>query len=191
MDVVWASLAWPGTEHLVLTVDSGGIRADSLAVHALPDGPPVRVGYTLTTDDAARTRNVSIEVTASARTERLTLRADGAGAWTDGDGRPIADLDGCLDVDISCTPLTNTFPIRRLGLAVGDSADLEMAYVTLPPLRVRKAGQRYTRLPDGPDGPVYRYESGTFRADLAVDADGLVVRYPELWRRTSDRASAA
>lgn len=185
MDVVWASLAWPGTEHVALTLDGGGIHADSLAVHALPEGP-VRVGYTLTTDDTARTRNVFIE----AGTGRLTLRTDGAGTWTDGDGRPIADLDGCIDVDISCTPLTNTLPIRRLGLATEDSADLEIAYVTLPPLRVRRAAQRYTRLPDGPDGPVYRYGSGTFRADITVDADGLVVGYPELWRRTSDRASA-
>jgi hypothetical protein len=36
--------------------------------------------------------------------------------------------------------------------------------------------QRYTRTGDG-----YRYESGSFRADLGVDSDGIVTDYPGLW----------
>jgi hypothetical protein len=44
---------------------------------------------------------------------------------------------------------------------------------------VNKTAQTYTRL----DEFTYRYSSGTFDADLAVDDDGLVTGYAE-WRRT-------
>ncbi len=48
------------------------------------------------------------------------------------------------------------------------------------------AAQRYTCLkPLGPDGGLYRYE-GRFRgfsAELPVDSDGLVIDYPETFRR--------
>jgi uncharacterized protein len=46
--------------------------------------------------------------------------------------------------------------------------------------------QRYTRTSH--DG--YRYESGSFRADLLTDEHGLVLDYPPDWRRlplASDR----
>ena len=42
-----------------------------------------------------------------------------------------------------------------------------------------KAAQTYTRL----DEYTYRYSSGTFAAELAVDDDGLVAAYAD-WRRT-------
>jgi hypothetical protein len=49
---------------------------------------------------------------------------------------------------------------------------------------VEPDGQRYT-CPK--EGELYRYESleSDFMADLRVDADGLVLDYPGLFRRTS------
>ncbi|HEX5502042.1 MAG TPA: putative glycolipid-binding domain-containing protein, partial [Thermomicrobiales bacterium] len=108
-----------------------------------------------------------------------------AGHWTAADGATPPDLAGCLDVDIRVTPFTNTLPIRRLGLRPGESAELAVAYLALPALAVTRERQRYTCLAAGPDGGLYRYESlpGGFRADLSVDADGLVLDYPGLFRR--------
>jgi uncharacterized protein len=57
--------------------------------------------------------------------------------------------------------------------------DLSIAYVSLPELEVRTVQQRYTRL----DEDCYRYESGSFRADLPVDQHGFVIDYPGLWQR--------
>ncbi len=176
MDLIWSSLAWPGTEHVRWTED-GRLHADSLAVHGLAEGP-VRVSYQLDADLDGRTRHVEVEVTGR---ERLVLASDGAGSWTDHEDKPISALSGCLDVDIATTPLTNTLPIRRLRLAPGDSAELLVTYVDMPSLRVRAVVQRYTRL----DKTGYRYESGSFRADLTVDERGFVIDYPELWRRLS------
>jgi hypothetical protein len=87
-------------------------------------------------------------------------------------------LADALDVDLYDSPLTNTLPIRRLGLAENEDRDIDVAYVDVPSLTVTRAAQRYTRTSTG-----YRYEAGSFTADLTVDAAGLVTDYADLWRR--------
>ena len=67
---------------------------------------------------------------------------------------------------------------RRLGLEVGQSAQLPVVYILVPALKIRPATQTYTRI----DATHYRDESGTFRADLPVDEDGLVLDDPGFWR---------
>ena len=116
--------------------------------------------------------------------EALEPLADGQGRWTTSPGDPLPGLDGCIDADISATLFTNTLPIRRLGLRTGESIDLKVAYVAAPGLGVEPDGQRYT-CPK--EGELYRYESleSDFMADLRVDADGLVLDYPGLFRRIS------
>ena len=56
-------------------------------------------------------------------------------------------------------------------------------------MRLDVSRQRYTCLERDADGGLYRYEDrGTFRgftADLPVDADGLVLDYPGIFRRLS------
>ena len=90
-------------------------------------------------------------------------------------------------MDISVTPFTNTLPIRRLRLGPGGSADLEVAYVDVPGMQVEPTRQRYTCLQSGEHGGLYRYEDKGlfhgFTADLPVDAGGLGLDYPGLFRR--------
>jgi hypothetical protein len=97
----------------------------------------------------------------------------------------VPALDGCLDVDLSATPFTNTLPIRRLALAPGWAAEITVVYVDVPALRIGVSRQRYRCLTWGPAGGVYRYENaaGDFAADITVDADGLVVEYPQIARQ--------
>ncbi len=76
----------------------------------------------------------------------VDLLADGEGNWTTRSGESVPGLEGCVDVDISATPFTNTLPIRRLGLAPGESADLSVAYVDIDEMRAWREEQRYTRL---------------------------------------------
>jgi hypothetical protein len=95
----------------------------------------------------------------------------------------IPAVAGCLDVDLAFTPATNILPLRRLGLAVGESREMTAAWVRFPELSVEPLAQRYTRL----DERRVRYESrgGAFTAELEVDELGLVVRYPPLWERVA------
>jgi hypothetical protein len=115
----------------------------------------------------------------------IHLYTDGAGAWATAAGEPLPDLAGCLEVDISATPFTNTLPIRRLALQPGESREVPAAYIDVAEATVSRAPQRYTRLETGGDGALYRYEGllWDFRATLPVDRDGLVTDYPELFRR--------
>ena len=94
----------------------------------------------------------------------------------------MPDLAGCIDVDIAATPFTNTLPIRRLNLAEGQARDIRLAYVPLPHLEVEPVAQRYTCLEEGRR---YLYEGlfRRFQGELHVDADGLVLDYPDTFKR--------
>ncbi len=92
-------------------------------------------------------------------------------------------MRGCLDVDLSVTPATNTLPIRRLALAEGAAAAVTAAWVRFPALTVEPLPQRYTRL----GGGRYRYESDTgFVTEIESDDLGLVTRYGGGWERAAE-----
>jgi hypothetical protein len=57
--------------------------------------------------------------------------------------------------------------------------------MTVPDLSIRPVRQRYTCLSRTASGGIYRYEAleSHFTADLPVDAQGLVVDYPGIWKR--------
>lgn len=115
----------------------------------------------------------------------LWLATDGSGRWGEMNGAHRTELDGCYDIDLACTPFTNTLPIRRLPLLEGHSAELPVVYVNPETLEVRPMVQRYTRL----GSHRWRYESveSGFTAELEVDEFGLVIDYPTLFRRLPRR----
>jgi uncharacterized protein len=180
-DIGWAALQWPGLEHVVVSASAAGSDAEGQLIMA--EQGLITVRYSLTCGPGWRFRTLTISVRSAAGQRVLTLAREGDGGWL-ADGQPRPDLGGCDDIDINCTPLTNTLPIRRLGWAAGQAYDIDVAYVSVPDLDVRKARQRYTRL----SGAAFRYESGSFQADLEVDADGIVLDYPGIWRRLGDAA---
>jgi uncharacterized protein len=182
-EVMWSPWDGPGTEHLRLHVYSSGIAADSVVI-GVAKGRPFRARYEVRCDPGWRVRSVRVaEVDSKAPT--IDLLADGEGSWTTRDGATVPELGGCVDVDLSMTPFTNTLPIRRLGLAPDEPAELSVAYIQVGKTRAWAEPQRYTRLKSPLGGELYRYESldSGFTADLLVDADGLVLDYPGLFRR--------
>ena len=180
-DIGWAALQWPGLEHVVVSASAEGSDAEGQLIMA--EQGLITVRYSLTCDAGWRFRMLTISARSAAGQRVLTLARQPDGGWL-ADGQPRPDLGGCDDIDINCTPLTNTLPIRRLGWAAGQAYDIDVAYVSVPELEVRRAQQRYTRL----RADAFRYESGSFQADLEVDADGFVIDYPGIWRRLGDAA---
>jgi hypothetical protein len=171
-----ARIGW-GVEHLLLGADTAD---GALIAFDDADGAPYRLAYRVTWDAHWRTRTAELAVTRAHGARRLRLDADGAGAWRR-DGTSAPELDGCIDLDIWPTPFTNTLPIRRLRLPVGERREIRVVYVAAPALALRVARQAYTRL----DERRYGYEGVDtgFRAELPVDADGVVVDYPGVFRR--------
>lgn len=183
--VMWSRSDAPGMEHLALIMRNGEAEADGIVL-GVEDGAAFRLRYAVRCDSRWRVRGVKISFVDERR--GLSLAADGEGRWFDESGAAVPALDGCVDVDITATPLTNTLPIRRLSLKQGESADIKVAYITIPDLRVAPDGQRYTCLETDAAGGRYRFEQtgSGFTAVLRVDADGLVDDYPGLFRRVWD-----
>jgi hypothetical protein len=182
-DVLWSPWSEPGFEHLHLAQHNDGIIANGLIV-LVEEDVLFRVGYSIYCDVQWRVQEVSLELL-NKGSQGIRLLANGEGHWRTASGESMPSLDGCLDVDISATPFTNTLPIRRLGLAVGASSELTVTYIKVPEMQIRPERQRYTCLDTNPEGGLYRYEglSTGFMAELRVDRDGLVIDYPGLFRR--------
>lgn len=180
--VLWQSRYTPGAEHCRLYRVPGGWELAGTVVLAMT-GDPAEVVYRVGCDDDWHTRRISVAAATEGEDRSLSLRVDEQRRWWRGD-EELESLRGCADVDISVTPATNTLPIRRLALAVGDSADLVAAWVRLPRLIVEPLRQRYTRL----DRYRYRYDgSGGVGYDLEVDDWGMVTRYADIWDRVAAR----
>ncbi|HEY7340639.1 MAG TPA: putative glycolipid-binding domain-containing protein [Ktedonobacterales bacterium] len=183
---VWISEDELGIEDVRIAHDPTSGTGFSGTVVRLWEGQPLRVTYNLDCDTGWRVRELQVSGESEAvGGSAIRLYADGAGNWTDDKGQSLGALQGCIDVDIMLTPLTNTLPIRRLQLAPGESREISVVYIAAPDLSISPFRQRYTRLDDADGGQRYRYESvdSGFTADLPVDDDGFVVDYPGIWRR--------
>ncbi len=114
---------------------------------------------------------------------RMDVLRHGTGddGWFDMQAESLPALAGCIDIDFEMTPLTNTLPIRRLGLAIGESRRIRVAYIPADTLEAFADEQIYTRL----DATRYRFEEadGSFSAEITVDDEGFVTHYPGLFER--------
>jgi uncharacterized protein len=182
-EVIWVAWEGPRLEHLRLVPHEEGVVANGLVI-GLEGGRPFRISYEIRCDRRWRVREVRAVAPDSERPV-LELLADGEGRWKRRGGESVPELNGCIDVDISATPFTNTLPIRRLGLKPGKSEELAVTYVRVPELLVGPEKQRYDCLEARIDGGLYRFEAlpSGFSAELPVDHDGLVIHYPGLFRR--------
>lgn len=166
-----------GLEHVDVRPADGGLTISGVVI-GRADGTKFGLHYRLKVDSSWRTRAVHLQTTSG---HVLDLESNGQGSWIE-NGKTRPELQGCLDVDIQATPLTNTLPIRRLEWEAGQMADIRLCYITVPDLIVSPRDQRYTVLTPG---ALYRFESleNGFTADLPVDQDGFVRDYPGLFRR--------
>jgi uncharacterized protein len=179
-----ASAAWrhrdarAGFEAVFIAPDGGGARAVG-STAAVEGGEPWIVSYEIRLAADWTTRSACVASRSERGRREVRLDADGAGRWLV-DGARAPALDGCLDVDLESSALTNAFPARRLGLAVGGDAEAPAAYVRALDLRVERLEQRYLRLEDAGRGSRYRYVAPAFdfACVLTYGEDGLVDDYP-------------
>ena len=135
---------------------------------------PIELRYAVTVDAAWATTDVEVLVAVAGGEPR---ELDQLGRLWSGAERPPEYRD-CVDVDLSFTPATNTLPIRRLGLDIGEEAEIHVAWLVWPDLSVRRVLQRYTKLAMDR----YRYRQDEFEVELTVSEKGLVLEYEGLWR---------
>lgn len=147
------------------------------------------VHFEIVLDRSGKTRTVDIESMDRSGDHRLQLEMTG-GMWL-ANGARMPHLDGCVDVDLLCVPVTNSLPIWRFGLADGEQAEIRAVWVGLPEPELEVIDQVYTHMGAQPDGSVgYRYhvpgsEGSTW---MTVDEDGLVIDYEGFATRIRDLA---
>lgn len=137
-------------------------------------------------DAGWRTRTVDIESIGRDGVSRaMRLEADGSGAWML-NGQEIADVRGCVDVDLYSVPVTNTLPIRRLTLADGEEAHVAAVWIGLPELEIERLEQVYRRVGQEETGR-WRYEYRPAGSDnsvwMTVDSDCIVIDYEDFATR--------
>lgn len=175
----WRSLQHGGLEECRVSdwIDSIKIRS---AVIGEAEDKRYGVFY-----EASLTPDWTFEAILLQRTDGVmtVLRRGKDGGWSDMHAEELSELRGCIDIDFEMTPFTNTLPIRRAPLAIGETRRFKMAYIPADTVEPFADAQTYTRLTER----VYRFENGEgddyFTADITVDEDGLVVDYPELFER--------
>jgi hypothetical protein len=193
------SIAWVkkdpfGVEHADVVLRDASLSASGVAIGTEP--VPYRLDYRLITRRGFVTARLRIEARGESWRRRLDLRRSAADAWSiyaraNGElalpppGGSVASFADAVDCDLGLSPLTNTMPVLRHGLHKGGGPfEFTMAWVSVPDLAVRSSGQRYRFVELQGDRYIVRFEDDDgFTANIAFDADGLVLDYPGLARR--------
>jgi hypothetical protein len=168
----------------VVFFGSDGSGSVSGCTTAVEGADAFTVEYEIVLDARWYTRSARVVSRSAAGRSVASIEADGRGHWTI-NATAAPHLDGCLDVDLESSALTNAFPVRRLHLSPGEQADAPAAYVRALGADVERLDQRYRRLDDAAGRSRYDYYAPTFdfRCDLVYDDSGLVVDYPGIARR--------
>jgi len=169
-----------GFEVVFATSSTHGWRFEG-STAAIEGGCAWQVGYTIEVDRGWSTLSVHLVGRSLGCGREVAIERGADGTWHV-NGRPAPALDGCTDVDLESSVLTNTFPVRRLRVAAGATLDAPAVYVKAADLVVTRIAQTYTRLPDDADRACFHYQCPDYDADLVLrfGEDGLVAHYPGL-----------
>jgi uncharacterized protein len=179
-----ATAAWrhrgarSGFEVVYFQTRSGGCGIEGWTT-AVEDGDTWAVEYAIELDAGWATRSVRIRGRSRAGFSSRLLEADGTGRWLV-DGKGAEHLEGCLDVDLESSAMTNALPVHRMALPVGARAGAPAAYVRAAGLAVERLEQTYMRTPGQAAHRCFDYSAPAFdfSCRLVYDESGLVVDYP-------------
>jgi uncharacterized protein len=180
--ILWQGFLLPGHEACRLFSQDAHWYLEGTAVFS-HNQQPCRLAYQVICDTAWQTLSAEVEGWLGKTGIRVLIKTDPARTWfLNGVEQP--HIKGCIDVDLNFSPSTNTLPIRRLNLTIGESAEVRAAWLRFPSFELEVLPQQYLRL----DENTYRYESagGQFVSQLKVNRSGLVVEYPGLWRSVAN-----
>jgi hypothetical protein len=153
---------------------------------ALQDGLTWIIDYEIRVDSGWTTRSAQVSSHSTAGRRTVLLEHDGQGHWRlNGDAFRL--LDGCLDVDLESSAMTNALPVHRLALPTGGRSSAPAAYVRVDELAVDRLEQEYVRIRSQEPQRRYDYSAPAFdfTSQLTYDQHGLVLLYPGIAIRAS------
>jgi uncharacterized protein len=175
--IFWRRLDAPGHDACRLEERDAAWVLEGTAVFR-ENAEPAALEYSVVCDLAWRTRYGQVRGWIGDRPVTLRIEHAEKGVWTV-NGAPVRLPAACVDLDLGFTPATNLTQLRRLDLAPGQAADVDVAWWDLGAGTLEVLSQRYERR----TAHTYWYESRRFdyRALLEVTPEGFVRRYPGLW----------
>ncbi|WP_291579288.1 putative glycolipid-binding domain-containing protein [Clostridium sp. UBA6640] len=182
-ELIWKALDGFSTEHLCLYENQDGIIANSVVI-GMNESVPFRINYEINCDLNWKVNKVDLRVFDN-KSKNITLLSGDNGIWRKSCGEEIEDLRGCIDIDISITPFTNTIPIRRLSLKLGEPSEIRVIYIDVHNFKLKPVTQRYTCLESILEGFKYKYENlgSGFVTEFFVDKEGSIIDYPDIFER--------
>jgi len=176
--ILWRGFAFPGHEVCQMFTKDSRWHVEGTALFS-HEQRPCRLDYQVICDAAWRTLSARVEGWLGEIIVGIQIRIEPDQRWWLNDVEQL-EVMGCIDVDLNFSPSTNTLPIRRLNLDIGETAEVNAAWLRFPSFRLERLSQQYHRLSE----TAYRYESGggQFVAELKVNSSGFVVDYSGLWR---------
>lgn len=172
-----------GFEVVFFDATSSRVRIEG-HTSAVEDGAAWAVRYEIDLAADWSTRNAHVFGQSTDGHREATIESVGSGQWLV-NGERAPHLDGCFDVDLESSALTNAFPVHRLALPVGDKAPAPAVYIRAADLNVGRLEQQYVRVADLSGGQNYDYAAPVFNFEcrLVYDEFGLVTTYPGLAAR--------
>jgi uncharacterized protein len=176
--MLWRRLDTPGHDACRLEQRDGAWQLEGTAVF-LHQGAPARLDYRVTSDLAWRSQRGEVRGWLGPQAVAIDVARTVGGTWTQG-GAVVPGLERCLDLDYGFSPATNILQLRRCDLAVGQAADVPVAWLdptgsgTLELLPQRY--ERRTATTTWYDAP-----SVPYAALLELAPSGFVRLYPGLW----------
>ncbi|HZY47350.1 MAG TPA: putative glycolipid-binding domain-containing protein, partial [Candidatus Bathyarchaeia archaeon] len=141
-EIVWTGIRSPSLDYCCVQREKEGWRFSGTVVAKLRTSP-IAARYEIFVDKKFKTQSLVVDETTRGRTIRRKIEFRKGTWFVDGEGRN--DLEKCSDVDLEASPCTNTPPIRRSRLKIGQRIDLTAAWVRLPSLKVMPLKQSYER----------------------------------------------
>ena len=129
-----------GTDYCALWHTAEGWLLKGTAVGVLKSQRPMLANYEVHCDENWLTHRVHVERTIGKDTKTLSLSVENSGRWCCS-GQEVAEVRGCLDVDLSVTPATDTLPS-------GDLTSVSARASRSPPLGLSSLSLNFNPFPN-------------------------------------------
>ena len=168
-----------GFEVTFFSDDQRGLRIEG-ATTATEDGTAWMVTYMIRLDASWATRSAQITRRSRDTCGTTVIAADGKGSWQI-NGVPAPQFQGCLDLDLEASAMTNSIPVHRLHLTDGVAASAPAVFVRTVGPGIDRLEQTYCRVSEGE----YAYAAPAFHFEgrLVYDRHGLILDYPGIATR--------
>jgi hypothetical protein len=185
-NILWSGREYRSLENCLVNYTETGVEISSTIVGHY-QGKIYKVDYQILTNLKWETLVFEVQTQCNDSREFLRFEAMQHGGWL-ANGESTKLYNGCIDVDISLTPFTNSLPINRMQAALAQQQEITVIYIDVLHQRIKPVRQLYKKNSQSN----YHFENvpNDFEADIAIDDSGLVVDYPGLFVREAILSSS-